>query len=81
VKRLIAAALLAGSLSFGVASAAAAPIQAAFWWATGGTVAATVTAVVVRRIVCRNGTVLELAGSEISFNKPGGKRYGPYKRS
>ncbi len=86
MKKCLAALVVMSGLIFGAASYIAVPFQTAVLWAVGGGVATASTVVVAQRIVCRNGTVLELSESknprgQITFVKPGGKVYGPYDRT
>ena len=86
MRRLLALTLLGGSLAFGAAAYAATPLRAALCWAVGGGVIVPLAVAVSRRIVCGNGTLLELyddggTRGRIAFTGKNGKRYGPYDRT
>jgi hypothetical protein len=79
MRSLVAIAVLAGGLTFGAASYVSIPFRAAILWALGGSAVAS-TAVVMKRVVCRDGTILDYDDSRISFTK-GGRTWGPYDRT
>jgi len=79
MKKLLAIAIVTGSMTFGAASFAAAPFRIAILWAFGVGVAAP-AAVVTRRVIWRK-KIVDLNEDQISFTRPGGPTYGPYRRT